>query len=489
MKIIFILSRVGSYLIDYILYSIMLYGLSKYKLTGYVISLIVFFLYRYITTAQFGATLGMKLLKLKLSHYSYKICLIREVYRFASAFLWIGYFIGLFDVYNRTLHDIMANTFVAFNDKAPEKKLPKKILLLAFNILLVLSITRWVVSFVLNDIGMIGLKRVYSSDMYYQSFEGDNLTSISQDELYMKTLGRKYTTVVEMKGKPALIKISNKGTYIDLYKLNLKDSIISEAYLYKISMPLQYICSGNFRGKLELCGLSPQNDLVLIDEYGKFLGKNRVELVSVVKLMCGDIDLDNSDEAVILGRGGEVEVYKFNEGLLKRIYKGRFGEDIIPQTFYISKGISVFGKGEDKVPLYSYIFSNNKFILKDKKYIKAKEISFASGFLNGVIVSHVNRNNMMFRVGDTQIMNVYKNQNNFKKVYNFGLRPTKGYDYMVRAVEGVYDIDGDGIKELIIKAVKKSDVMGHGYIVEIYKPQDNLLALNRIFTQINDVLK
>lgn len=485
---IFILSKVGAFLIDYIPFYILLYVLAPYRVWGYIAALLFLFLYRYITSAYFGATPGMMILKLKLKKYDFKTCLKREIYRFASAFLWIGYLLALIDGNKRTLHDIMSDTYVVYSENKEVKETRKKYIVIIANILLVISILRWTSSFILNDIGLIGLKRIYHSDEYYQSFDGDNLSSMSQDELYIKTLGRKYTTVVDINKKPTLIRISNKLTYIEVYRLYIKGNRILGDYLYKIDMPIQFICSGNFRGRLEMCGLSPKNDLVLIDEMGKVYGKGEVNLGSVLTLMCGDIDSDNQDEAVILGRGGDVEVFKLEGDKLNRIYKGKIGEDIIPQAFYISKGIVVFAKAHEKTIVYSYAFKDNKFQFKDKKYIEANNISFASKLDGSFIISHVYRNNMTFGIGNIQLLEAYDTERSQKKKYNFGLRPGRRYEYKVRTLEGVCDIDGDQNEEIIIKAVQKDDVMGQEYIVEVYKLKRGMLWVNRVLTIIEDVL-
>lgn len=488
LKYLFIASRVGAFIIDHMPFYILIYSLSHYGVGGYIAALFFLFLYRYLTTAYFGATPGMMILKLKLKNYDFKICLKREIYRFASALFWVGYLVGLIDPNNRTLHDIMSGTYVVYNDKKEIKETRNKYIIIISNILFVLSILRWGSFFILNDIGLIGLKKVYYSDEYYQSFDGDNLSSMSQEELYMKTLGRKYTTVIDINKKPTLIRISNKLTYIEVYRLLIKDNRILGDYLYKIDMPIQFICSGNFRGRDEMCGLSPKNDLVLIDEKGTLYGQGKVNLESVLTLMCGDIDSDNQDEAVILGRGGDVEIFKLNGIKLNRIYKGKIGEDIIPQAFYICQGIVVFGKAHEKSVVYSYDFKDNAFIFKEKKYIDVKDVSFASRLDSSFIISHVYRNNMMFKVGNIQRLEVYDSDKSPKRKYNFGLRPGRRYGYMVRTLEGVCDIDGDGLEEIIVKAVGKDDIMGQGYVVEIYKPQKGMLLVNRVLTIIEDIL-
>lgn len=488
LKITFILLRVGAYLIDYIPFYILVYFLASFGAWGYLGALIFLFLYRYITSAYLGATPGMMLLKLKLKRYNFKICLKREIYRFASSLFWMGYLVGLVDKKKRTLHDIMSGTYTIYNEDREVKEARNIYIIIIANLLLAVSILRWASYFILNDVGLIGLKREYYSDEYYQSFDGDNLSSMSQDELYLKTLGRKYTTVIDIDKKPALIRISNKLTYIEVYRLYIKGNRILGDYLYKIDMPIQFICSGNFRGKNELCGLSPQNDLVLIDEEGRVYGKGEVNLGNVLTLMCGDIDSDNQDEAVILGRGGDIEVFKLKGGSLGRIYKGKIGEDIVPKSFYISKGIVVFGKSRDKTIVYSYDFKNNKFIFKNKSYIEAKDVSAAGKLDGSFIISHVYRNSMTFGVGSIQRLEAYDAAGSKKRKYNFGARPGRRYDYMVRTLEGIYDIDGDGSEEIILKAVGKNDVMGQEYVVEIYKPHRGLMQLNKALTKLEDIL-
>lgn len=488
LKITFILLRVGAYLIDYIPFYILVYLLSFLGVWGYSGALIFLFFYRYITSACFGATPGMMLLKLKLKRYGFKICLKREIYRFASSLFCAGYLVGLLDKEKRTLHDMMSGTFTVFDEHREVREIRNRHIKIIANLLLMVSIFRWMSSFIINDIGLIGLKRAYYSDEYYQSFDGDNLSSMSQDELYIKTLGRKYTTVVDMDNRPALIRISNKLTYIEVYRLYIKGNRILGDYLYKIDMPIQFICSGDFRGKNELCGLSPQNDLVLIDEEGRVYSRGEVNLGNVLTLMCGDMDSDNQDEAVILGRSGDIEIFKLKGSSLGRIYKGKIGEDIVPMAFYISKGIVVFGKSRDRTIVYSYDFKDNKFVFRNKNYIEAKDVSAVAKLEDSFIISHVYRNNMTFGIGNIQRLEAYDAATGKKRKYNFGARPGRRYDFKVRTLECVCDIDGDGSEEIILKAAGKDDVMGQEYVVEIYKPNRSLMQVNKALTKLEDIL-
>ena len=491
MNYILIISRFAAFLLDYIVLYGSLYFLSRYSTTGYVIALVIFFLYRYLTTAILGATVGMLLLKIRLISYSHRICLKREIYRFASALFFLGYIYALFNKKHQTFHDNASGTYVVFSkskDEGKEKLEKKRFVTMMSTLLLAISATRWLSFMVLNDFGLIGLKRVYESEQYYQSFEGDNLLSISQDELYMKTLGRKYITVVDMEGKPTLIRISNKLKYTEIYKLNLSGDKIIGDYIYTVNMPILFVCSGNFRGKVDMCGVSPQNKVVLVDEKGNIYGEGQSNLGSILTLRCGDIDQDGRDEAVILGRGGDVEIFKLQGDKFQTIYSGKMGEDIIPESFYVDKGMVVVGKSHEKKLLYFYDFKNNKFVFRDKKHFKVDAVSSVAKINEGIIVSHVFRNSMTFKKGRIQLLEIYGIEDGVKRVYNLGKRPGRSYSYMVRTLEDVIDIDGDGTEEIILKAVGKEDVMGQGYIVEIYRESKGWMTLNRVLTKLEDIL-
>ncbi|WDU82689.1 hypothetical protein [Caloramator sp. Dgby_cultured_2] len=190
----------------------------------------------------------------------------------------------------------------------------------------------------LNEVGLIGLKKIASSDIYYQSFEGDNILSLSSDELYLKTLGRKYTAVVDIGGQKSILRLSNKLKYSEIYRLNFNGNRLIGEFLYRIDLPLQYISSVNFRGKRELLGVSPIGDIVLVDETGKVVEKEKLTNFDVFMLKCGELDEDGLDEAVLLDRNGNVQIFKYVNGI-KLIYSGKVGEDVIPECFYIDKGI------------------------------------------------------------------------------------------------------------------------------------------------------
>jgi uncharacterized RDD family membrane protein YckC len=488
-KYIFLISRTASYTIDYMLFYILLYFTGKYSTLGYVISLVIFFLYRYLLTAYFGSTIGMKILKLKLKNYDKKICLKREIYRFASAFFFIGYIYALFDPKSRTFHDIAADTYVYYgaNKEAEEVTRPWYIRAIA-SILLVLSVIRWSSEFMLNEVGLMGFKKVYVSDEYLQSFEGDNLVSLSQDELYKKTLGRKYSTVVDINKNPQIIRISNKLTYTEVYKLNINGKKMIGEYMYKIDVPLQFICSGKFDTTNDLCGVSPQNKIVIVRQDGKIYGENQIKVFNVITLRCGDIDGDGRDEAVVLGRGGDVEIFKFQNNKLDKIYSGKIGEDIVPQTFYIDNGISVITRSDETSMIYFYSFKENKFTFEDKKYFNVKDVGNAAKLNDTILISNVSMNSMSLGAGKTQRFEIYSIKDKIKKRNNLGTRPSRRYAYMVRTLEGVYDIDKDGTEEVIIKAVGKKDPNGQGYIIEVYKPRKAILWVNRVLTKTEDIL-
>lgn len=104
-------------------------------------------------------------------------------------------------------------------------------------------------SFVINDIGNIGLSKYLTSDDYFQSFEGDNLVSLSQDELYLKTVGRRYVAIVEENGKKIIYRISNKLKYTEFYRLNQKNNELVGEYRFKVDVPIQFIEGGYFVNK------------------------------------------------------------------------------------------------------------------------------------------------------------------------------------------------------------------------------------------------
>lgn len=488
MKYLFLVSRFSSFIIDYIIFFILYYYTARFGTAGYILLLAAFFLYRVLTSACLGATLGMMALKLKLQKHDFGTCLKREILRFASAFFYVGYIYALFDSKNRTLHDAASDTLVVYgssNEKMPGTHGYVKIIA---SVLLIISSLRWVSSFILNDIGLLGLKKVYTSDEYFQSFNGDKLLSLSQDELYMKTLGRKYLAVIDINNKPYLVRISNKLTHTEVYRFNIENDRLSGEYLYKIDMPLQFICSGKFESKKDLCGISPDGEIIIADEKGYVYGKNKVSLSNILALKCGDIDGDSFDEAAVLGRGGDVEIFKMDGNALSKIYSGKIGEDIIPVTFYIDSGIVVMGKGDNKSILHFYRFVNKKFQYKDKKYFNIDNAADIKNIDNNILVSYISRNNMTFARGKIQRLEVYSIDGKIKRLYNFGSRPGRRYAYLVRSLEDIYDIDGDGNKEIILKAAGKNDVMGQGYVVEVYRMNRRLLYLNRILSFIEDIL-
>lgn len=488
MRYIFLISRFASFVIDYLLLFLLTMLLAEFNTIGYILSLMLFFLYRYLTTAFYGATLGMKIFKLRLKYYDKKICFKREIYRFASAFFYVGYLYALIDGNCRTFHDILSDTAVVINDGEIKRDKKEKYIKIVAVILLIISTTKWTANFILNDVGFIGLEKKYISDLYFQSFEGDKLISLSQDELYMKSLGRKYTTVVDINHRPSLIRISNKLKYSEIYKLNLKNSKIVGEYMYKIKLPIQYLCSGVFLGTKDMCGISPEGDIVLINQRGKIYGKNKTQISNILSLKCGDIDMDGKDESVILGRGGDIEIFKLLDAKLKSVYFGKFGEDIMPISFLIDRGIFVLAKGSKNNILYFYKYKDNKFKFVDKKEIGMEGNGNIYKLNDMIVVSNINRNNMTFRRGEIQRLEVYAIKNKINRVYNFGDRPGRRYAYMVRNIDDIYDIDGDGKTEIIFKAVGSGDVNGQGYRIEIYGFNKYLLILNRVLTLIENVM-
>lgn len=491
MNYLLFISRFAAFCVDYIIFFVLSYFLSKLGTMGYFILLFVFFIYRYLTTALWGATAGMMILRIKLVNKGFKSCLKREIYRFSSALFYLGYIYALFNKAHQTFHDHVSGTIVVFGktgDKNISKIKRNKIVFIISTILLVFSSLRWLSYVVLNDIGLIGLERVYVSEEYYQSFEGDNLISLSQDELYMKTLGRKYITLIDVEGKATLARLSNKLKYTEVYKLNIENGKITGEYLYRVNIPIQFVCSGNFRGSTDMCGVSPQHKIILVDQKGSIYGEENIGLGSILTLRCGDMDLDGREEAVVLGRGGDVEVFKLEGKDFRKIFSGKIGEDIVPESFYIDKGLVVVGRGNDKKILYFYDFRNGKFVYRNKKDFKVRSVSSAAKLHDNIIVSHVFRNNMTFRRGNTQLLEVYSIKDGINRLYNLGARPGRGYSYMVRVLEDIVDIDRDGIEEIVLKAVGKDDVMGQGYIVEVYREKKGTLWVNKVLTWLEGVL-
>lgn len=477
--------RAASFLLDYLIFILAVLALAKLGTAGYFAALIFLFLYRYILTSLFGETIGMKICKLKLKNHDFRKCFKREVYRFASLPFYIGYLYALVDPFGRTLHDIMSGTYIDYTGDLEVTYDIKWYFKLIVNIILIISVLRGIASFALNDIGLIGLKKAYTSDFYFQSFEGDNLTSLSQDELYKKTLGRRYTTIIDIDNKPVIVRISNKLTYTEVYRLNIEKQRLNGEYLYKIKYPLQFICSGSFRDGRDLCGVTPDGRLLFIDFRGNVYGSIRVGIENVLTVDCGDIDMDGKDEAVIMGRNGDVGVYKFQNRHIKTLYSRKLGEDIMPQTIYVNEGITAVGVSGDRSVFYHYKFNKGKFKFFKKEYTNIDKVTMAAKFDNLILISHVYRNNMAFNIGRIQRLEAYYIKGDkLKRKYNLGERQGKRYNYFIRTLEGVYDVDGDGKDEIIIKAVGKEDVMGQGYKIEIYKPNSLFLVINRILTLI-----
>ena len=219
-----VISRVAAYFFDIFLLIIFQHLLGNIGLLGYILSLFLFFLYRFVTTALKGVTLGMLIFKLKLKRYNFKICLKREIFRAASHFFYLGYFYALFDPYLRTFHDVMSGTYIEIDKEEKPLKRDRWVKTIG-SIFLVIFILKWTSNFVLNDVGLLGLKKVAESDEYFQSFEGDNIVSLSQEELFMKTMGRKYTALIEVGGEKNLVRISNKQKYTEVYKLIMEGEI------------------------------------------------------------------------------------------------------------------------------------------------------------------------------------------------------------------------------------------------------------------------
>lgn len=482
MKYIIILKRTAAYIIDYILLVVCEYILSSLGVTGYIISLFILFIYRYVMTSLYGATVGMKIMKLKLSKYDFKTCFIREVSRVASRFYYIGYAYSLVDTYGRTFHDVVSGVFIGPYESVSKKS--DRIVKYISAVLGVLFLIFETSNFVINETGLFGLKKVCTSDEYHQSFDGDNLSSLSNDELYAKTLGRRYTFTADYKGRKYLFRISNKLKYTEVYKLENKGGKFTGSYAYSVSEPFQFICSGKFRGNTrELCGLSPTGAVCVVDEKGMIYGRKAIGVKNALSMKCGDIDGDGYDEIAILGRGGDIDIFKFSGNSLNEIYCSKIGEDIVPQGFYIDGGINVLSKGTKGGTLYTYSYDSGKFTFRKKVYTDIKDSTDIEKVSNGFITSYVDRELMMLKIGNIQNFKVYDNAEG-KMLYNLGNRPGRRYSYFVRNIECVQDIDGDDEKEVVVKAVDKNDIMGENYIIEAYKTDDRMLKVNKAVSKI-----
>jgi hypothetical protein len=166
MKLLFYVFRISAFIIDYIIFYLAVIVLSKFGIAGYIGALSFLFLYRLLTTSFLGATPGMMIVKLKLKKYDFKTCLRREIFRFASVPLFLGYIYALFDPLRRTLHDVMSGTYIDYDREINAARYTTRWYIKIFAyLLLVISIVRWTSFFVLNDIGLLGLKKVYTSDI------------------------------------------------------------------------------------------------------------------------------------------------------------------------------------------------------------------------------------------------------------------------------------------------------------------------------------
>ncbi|EYE89854.1 hypothetical protein Q428_00110 [Fervidicella metallireducens AeB] len=226
----------------------------------------------------------------------------------------------------------------------------------------------------------------------------------------------------------------------------------------------------------------------MINQSGRIYGKNKTQISNILSLKCGDIDMDGKDESVILGRGGDIEIFKLLDSKLKSVYFGKFGEDIMPISFLIDRGIFVLAKGSENNLLYFYEYKDNKFKFSYKEEIDIDGNGNIYKFNDMIVVSNINRNNMTFRRGKIQRLDVFVIKDKIKRVYNFGNRPGRRYAYLVRNIDDIYDIDGDGKTEIIFKAVGSGDVNGQGYKIEIYGFNRYLLILNRVLTSIENLM-
>jgi len=479
-RLILIVSRFAAFMIDLVVFVVVYIVTADLGAYSYLLGYIALFLYRIIMQGKYGKTLGMMLLKIRLNKFSYKIALKREVYRIASSLYYLGYIYALFDKKLRTFHDISSGVYVDYVDKDIEETKDNKIIFYISSVLLVVSLIQGTSRFLINEIGQFGLNKYLLSGEYYQSFEGDNLLSLSQDELFLKTVGRKYTAVIEEGRNKVIYRISNKLKYTEVYRLNRNGNELVGEYKFKIDFPIQFIDSGYFLKESSFCAVTPKGELIVFSNWGDIFAKTKILNKDVINLKTGDIDKDGLDEIAILNRNADIEIYKLSSEKLNLIFSGKIGEDIQPYAFLIEDGIIVLSRGQNKINIYRYEFKDYTFKYVFKKEIKIKEISNIFKFQEGYLINYIGRNNMTFKVGNIQVFEVL--DKNFKLKYNFGQRPARRYSYMVRIVEDVCDLDNDGKDEIIIKAVGKDDVMGHAYRIEVYKQNKILLILNKLLS-------
>lgn len=489
-KLLFLASLLGSYLIDTLLFVLLLYLIRRMGVAAYVLVLVLKFAYRVVTTGFWGSTIGMKILKLKLDRYSLRLCLTRELYRIGSSLLFLGYLVSVVDSYGRTLHDLAVGTMVVYRGGKPLPQSKTKLVYkLIAAVMVLLSASRWGIRFLTDDLGLIGLKKTAVSGEYYQSFQGDNLVSLSQNELYLKSIGRKYTTPVEYDDGIHLVRISNKKTYTELYRLDVEDREITGNYIGNINVPLQFMCSGMFRSNIEMVGVSPSGSIYFIDNKGNYYAERTLSIINTVTLSCGDIDGDNRDEAVVMGRDDEVEILKYKDGEILSLYSGKAGEDIRPETFYIPGDLVISGEEKNDRVLYTYALEDNALKYKEKAVLDTDSSGRILRFGDGAIISYIYRNNMIFNVGRIQRLEVYSLNGKARRLYNFGNRMGRRYDYLVRSLENIYDLDGDGSEEIVLKAMEKDEVEGERYRIEIYKLSPFWLGVNRMVTFLDSLMK
>lgn len=494
-KLVLIILRIVAYLIDCVILIFLLLIFGRGSIFIYFSCFVLFAFYRYLMTALWGYTLGMRLVGLTLQNYSLKNCFIRELSRIGSGFYYIGYIYGSLDSNARAFHDIISGTVVYYKNRTVKdyKISIHPVFYILTYTLLVLSVLKWSSSFLLNDVGGLGLSKKFVSSEFHQSFSGDRLISLNQQQLYMNTLGRHYTTVTTYNKKLFLTRIANKLTYTDVYRLIPEKSKLRSCFEYRIKLGLQYITcvSASLMGKIYLCGISPKGQLVIVDENGKIINSLHIKTTRILTLTSGDINGDNKDEIIIMAVDGRIEIIGYENNNIVSLYYKKPIEQISPMAFYVNtEGDIVIIGGENKIShAYSFKYYADGLKLIKKSIIPSNEISYISTTTYGLLTSNINRLNMTLGVGKIQQISMYSAKDNSKLLYNLSIRYGRLYRYKVRNVEGVYDIDGDGEDEIIVKAVKKGDVMGNAYVLEVYGFNSRGRFLNRFFTLVNRILK
>ncbi|KMT22937.1 RDD family protein [Clostridium cylindrosporum] len=496
MKLIFLSLRAGSYIIDIIFYTACVYilgGLSYYSI---ILSLLILFTYRIITSCLLGATLGMKVLGLSLSRHDFKTVLKRELYRIASRPFYIGYLFALGGDHSQCLHDKMAGVKIIYisrkkrHDKKPHDKSindsrlplkkPSSYMLILTVLLTVLSIGNFTTKFLMNHVGMIGFTKKYTSSEYYNNLDSDLNTIKSQEGLFKSTIGMKFTEVITIGSRDTLIKISPKDSTTEVYMMKPRGKDIIGEYLYTLPYKAEYIDTVSLNGKKLLTYLTKDKKLHIVDSYGNIIHSTDSSLNTPIDLKVGI--LNGIQSIVVICNNGYAEIFHIGNDITS-VYKGKIGEDISPEQFLVDDYLYILTRSNPKL-LYKYKFNNSMHFLAKNPISIDSASTFEKINLKGkeyFVLSDVKRANMTFNAGRIQLSKIFTKDGKLK--YNLGARRGSLYTYKVNQVENVLDINGDGKDEIIIKSVRKGNVTGDSYTLNVYEP-NAFLTVNEVLTKL-----